>query len=146
MISLRTVSAFSKYPSSPRAFAFLKSALELASFLLRACKNECAKVVLLSFTNLVSSFYCSFPVPLFDVTGGHVCVYFLEHFVGLSIEEHWSYSIRFTVPGIDTSVNSSFAPAAWWTADVDGGDAGVPIPSDFRAFLHDYGLHNANEI
>jgi hypothetical protein len=93
LISLRTTSAFSKCPSSPRAFAFRKSALELAGFLLRACKTEHAKVVLRRLTNLVSGVHCSLPVFLFYMAGGHVCIYFLEYHICLSITKHTGHFI-----------------------------------------------------
>jgi hypothetical protein len=101
--SNRTASAFSKYPSSPNALPFRKSALELSGFFaiawvlvvrpggLGACGGY-----------LVSGVYSALPVFLFEMTRRHIGVDFLEHEIDLlDIQPHTArfgniYPLRFS--------------------------------------------------
>lgn len=83
--SMRTTSAFSKYPSSPNALPFRKSALELAGFFAIAWLVLMVRPGVLRLWSgyLVSGIYDTFPVLLFEMTRRHIGVYLLEHDIEL---------------------------------------------------------------
>lgn len=83
--SNRTVSAFSKYPSSPNALPFRKSALELFGFFVIAWAIPVVRLGWLGVYDgyLVSGVYSALPVFLFEMTRRHIGVDFLEHEIDL---------------------------------------------------------------
>lgn len=83
--SVRTTSAFSKYPSSPNALPLRKSALELVGFFAIAWVILVVRLGVLAACGgyLVSGVYDAFPVFLFEMTRRHIGVDFLEHKINL---------------------------------------------------------------